>query len=393
MASLFDDRERDLRRATRQTDDFTFLNRAAGSGWAAVRDEHERWFAAYCEDAPPDKAKDLRARFRSSHPRQHLGAWWELYTHRLLRALCPGRRVEVEPSLDEVRTRPDFVLLTSDGTNVELVVESTSTVSGIVTEEDRESALVAFVLDTIDEIRCPEFQIHLDINRIGTDQPKKRQIQAPIERWLSELDYKEELAKRDEQPLWRRGSKRIAFRGWEIEVQPIPMRTPIEEKRLIGIGPSVAGYVADSGRIKEKVQEKGGRYGPLSAPFVVALAPTSPILYEHDVVAGLLGTTVQQFDPDDPEGGDLHLVKDGAWSDGAEDVSAVLTGAGIAPWAVAKYSPTLWLNPDAPYPLGECSHQLQRIELTELGETTFHQPTVPIADLLGLDAGWPGDLG
>jgi hypothetical protein len=392
METLFDDLERTLRRATRQTDDFTFLNQAAGQGWSAVRDELERWFSLYCEDAPPEKARDLRARFRERDPRQHLGAWWELYTHRLLRALCPERLVEVEPPLEGIGTKADFVIFPSDGATPELVVESTTTVSGIVTAKERESLLLASVLDTIDEVHCPEFQVHLDLRIVGTEQPRKRQIQEPIERWLATLNYEAELAKRTEQRFWERPSKRITFRGWEIEVQPIPMRTPIEDKRLIGIGPSVAGYVDDRDRIKQKVLEKAGHYGSLDAPFVVALAPTSPILHEHDVVGGLLGTPTRKFDPDHPEAGELFLVRDGAWGDGAENVSAVLTGAAIVPWTVAKYAPILWLNPSALHPLDDCFHRLPRVEFTELGETVTHEPSVSIAELLGLDPEWPGEL-
>ncbi len=367
------------------------MNRLAGPGWSTVREELERWFDSYCEDAGPEKASDLRARFRSPDPRQHLGAWWELYTHRLLRALCPQRQVAVEPALEHVGTRPDFVV-PSCGAEPGLVVESVTTFSGIVTDEERESGRVAYVLDTIDEIECPEFQVHLDLHSIGTEQPSKRQIKDPIERWLATLDYEEELAKRTEQPLWKRPPTRIAFRDWEIEVQPIPMTTPIEDKRLIGIGPTVAGYVDDAPRIKEAVLRKAGHYGPVSAPFIVALAPTSPILHEHDVVTALLGTLTRRVDPEHPEGGELFLVKDGAWSSGAEDVSGVLTGAAIKPWTIAKYSPVLWLNPHAPRPVGDCFSQLPRTEFTELGETMANELSASIASLLGLESEWPGDL-
>jgi hypothetical protein len=368
------------------------LNQAAGPGWSAVRDEIERWFSLYVEDAPPEKARDLRARFRERDPRQHLGAWWELYTHRLLRALCPHGRVAVEPPLAGVGTKADFVIFPSDSQSPKLVVESTTTVSGIVADEGRESPLVAYVLDTIDEIQCPEFQIHLQLRTVGVEQPKKGEIQRPIECWLATLDYEAERAKRNERRFWERPSERIPFRDWEIEIQPIPMLTPIEDKRLIGIGPSVAGYVADRDRIKQKVLEKAGHYGSLAAPFVVALAPTSPILHEHDVVGGLLGTLTRKFDPEHPEGGELFLVRDGAWGDGAEDVSGVLTGAAIAPWTVAKYPPVLWLNPTTPHPLGECLNKLVRVELTELGEPLTHEPSASIAELLGLEPEWPGDL-
>lgn len=73
---------------------FHFLNRRAGAFWDRVRSHLEACYAAF-----PDKHKsDLVGRLRHDDERQHLPAWWELYTFTLFDRL--GYSVEVHPELD-----------------------------------------------------------------------------------------------------------------------------------------------------------------------------------------------------------------------------------------------------------------------------------------------------
>lgn len=391
MPSLFDDFERtDTRSARHGESAFHFYNRIATPGWSRVRDELERWYGLYCEDAEPEKANDLRGRFRSANPRQHLGAWWELYTHRLLRALYPQGGIVCEPEQEDVATRPDFAVSDDAGT-VELFVESVTTLAGIIEEEKRNPALVAHVLDAINEIESADFRIHLEIRAFGAEQPRKREIKQPIEAWLATLDREAELARRLEH---RRQPERIGFRDWEIEVEALAKGTPGTgpNDRLIGIGPGGAGFVNDTEYLRSAVLGKAQRYGALAAPFVIAVAPTSPIVHDEDIVAALLGSTVQHFDPDHPEGGEVVRLQDGALSTGADEVAGVLMGTAILPWTLATVPPTLWLNPKMPAPLCERLRLLRRVEFDDAGEPTTQEASVSLAELLELDPDWPGDV-
>ncbi len=385
---LFDDFKRtNPLYASHQESAFDFYNRIATVGWSAVRDEIERWYGLYCEDAEPEKANDLRARFRKADPRQHLGAWWELYTHRLLRALFPESRIACEPEQAGVATRPDFAV-SEDGTQ-QLFVESVTTFAGIVEDDAKNPALVAYLVDTINEIQSSDFRIRLNIRTFGAEQPKKSEIKEPIEVWLVTLDREVELARR---LAHRRQPQEIRVRDWEIEVEALPKGTPGTDPndRLIGIGPGGAGYVNDAECLKTTVLGKAKRYGTLPAPLVIAVAPTSPILQTEDVIAALFGTKQSRFDPDHPDGGELTFRRDGAWSRGAEGVAAILTGASILPWTVAKIPPTLWLNPYMLQPLDEHLRLLPWVEFTDGGEVVTHEPSISIADLLDLDPEWPG---
>jgi hypothetical protein len=333
----------------------------------------------------------LRARFRSANPRQHLGAWWELYTYRLLRALYPRSRIDAEPEQSSVATRPDFAVSGEAGERVELFVESVTTFAGIIEDEEQNPALVAYVLDTINEIESADFRIHLDLRVVGVEQPRKREIKQPIKVWLATLDREVELTKHLK--LGRR-FERIQFRDWEIWVEPLPKGTPGTDPndRLIAIGPGGGGFVNDTEYLKTAALGKAKRYGALAAPFCIAVAPTSPLLNDQGVVAALLGSTQQHFNPDHPHGGEVVLLRDGAWSSGAEGVAGVLMGAVILPWTVAKTPPTLWLNPNAPQPLGEPLTLLPHVEFTDGGDPVHHDASISIAELLALDLDWPGDL-
>jgi hypothetical protein len=78
---------------------------------------------------------------------------------------------------------------------------------------------------------------------------------------------------------------------------------------------------------KAAVLSKARRYGELGGRYVIAVAPTSPIVHIDDVVAALVGTRQRHFDPNHPDRGELVLLRDGAWSTGAEGVAGILIGA------------------------------------------------------------------
>src|SRR5438034_11101661 len=97
-AKLFDSVERiDSSQCRHAEATFAFLNRVAGAYWDAVRAVTEWWYEDYTRDATPEQAAHLRERYRSSLPKQHHPAWWELYLHQFLVRLHPGASIAIEP--------------------------------------------------------------------------------------------------------------------------------------------------------------------------------------------------------------------------------------------------------------------------------------------------------
>lgn len=159
-------------------DSFSFINRVNQPFWERIREELEHWFVAY----PREHAADLRGRFRDRSPGQHLGAWWELYLHRLFSRL--GFEVEVHPELPGAPGRPDFRLARDKDT---FLMEAAVTFSGIV-DEERHGERENWIMAAIDKAENPDFFVRLEIERGGLERPSVREIVAPLERWLASLD-------------------------------------------------------------------------------------------------------------------------------------------------------------------------------------------------------------
>jgi hypothetical protein len=147
-----------------------FLNRIDQPDWQRIREELERWYA----DFPDDQRNfDLCKRFRRPEPNQHFGACWELYLHHLFRRL--GFHVEVDPPVPG--GTPDF-RMTRDSDS--FLVEATTSFSGIV-DGDRRPIREAAILAAVDQATNPNFTVRLEIEQIGRDQPKVRDLIEPLE--------------------------------------------------------------------------------------------------------------------------------------------------------------------------------------------------------------------
>ena len=222
-AKLFDDFERTNPRPRGHEESvFSFLNRVDQPFWQRIRDELERWYADY-----PDVQRgfDLRQRFRRPEPAQHLGAWWELYLHRLFR--CLGFRVEVEPQVPG--GKPDF-RVTRD--SAWFLMEATTSFSGIV-DEERHPKREAAVLAAIDQAQNPNFTVGLEIQQVGDEQPRVPEIVEPLEHWLSSLNPDDE----SERDIFYARQCPLEVRGWKLLFTAFALRPEARGKpdhRLLG---------------------------------------------------------------------------------------------------------------------------------------------------------------
>ncbi len=256
---LLDDISRDDGRPMRDDESaFDFLNRVDRPYWAAIRHELEDWFAAF----PTEEAESLRSRYRSRRREQHYAAWWELYLHRLFRAL--GFQVTVHPRLPGVGGRPDFLI--SNGQD-RFLLEAATTFSGVVDphrDEDRENCLRA----TIRGARTPNFFVSLHVQVAGKETPSVQEIVGPIERWLGSLDADEILAT---QVIPER---RFAPRDWEFELHALPVSLEHRgdpEHEILGSYMGAVGWINDAEKLRRALENKRRKYGSPEVPLVVAV--------------------------------------------------------------------------------------------------------------------------
>ncbi|MBV9817624.1 MAG: hypothetical protein JOZ07_04665, partial [Solirubrobacterales bacterium] len=178
MPALFDQLTRtDPSPAWPAEDSFSFLNRVAGPTWHRQRELLDRWYSAF-----PDRAGDLRNRFRSADPRQHYPAWWELYVHALFRALQFD--VTTHPTIPGTTGHPDFLVQRNGSA---FYIEAATVFSGIVSPS-RESRALTDIEDAIARLDASTFWVSFRVDRVGTAMPRLRLVRSEISDWVATLD-------------------------------------------------------------------------------------------------------------------------------------------------------------------------------------------------------------
>lgn len=248
MPRLFDEVERtDPSPGWPNEDSFSFLNRADGAVWQRQRELLESWYRVF-----PDRAGDLRTRFRSRDPRQHYPVWWELYVHALFRAL--RFRVTVHPEVTGTSGHPDFLVERGKSS---FYVEAAAEFSGIVSPS-RESRALVVIEDAIDRMDASTFWVSFRVDRVGTSTPALRNVRREISRWVAALDPDEVVSADATHPAaW----KTFEFQhGWIISLRPHawgPRLHGCPDNRFIGMRTGIGGFVDDVPKLRNAVNTQG----------------------------------------------------------------------------------------------------------------------------------------
>lgn len=365
-------------------DSFSFMNRVDGPFWTRVRLVLDEWFANY----PEEHAADLRARLRSSDPRQHYAAWWELYLHELF--LKIGWSVSVHPDVGGASTHPDF--LVRRGADA-FYLEALTVFSGIV-EDGRNGAREAWILDLINEVTSPNFFVGVDFESVGTECPSRAEVIQPIEGWLAGLDADAvaELMRAGDEPP----ELRLQFRDWDVVVDAMPIKPDARgraDNRTVGRGPVSGGWVNDVDQLRRGFKRKFRRYGELEHPLAVAVLGMSSFVELRDFEQALFGRHAVQYEQQAPYRSQWVRLADGVWrgpaGPRATSVAGVLSAAGIQPWTTVRGLPRLWVNPWAVRPLG-VRLPFPTTTVSEAGEVEHGEGGISAADIFDLPADWPG---
>jgi hypothetical protein len=382
---LFDDIGRvDGGPAAHGEDSYSFLNRAASPYWAKVRDELEKWFAAF----PVDGQADLAGRFQSRRAEQHWAAWWELYVFSLLCRL--GFAVEVHPETGVRGTTPDFHCVRGD---CRFYVEAATVFSGVM-EDGRHGERESWILDLVNEAHNPDFFVWLEFDEVGLERPRRSEVLRPLEDWLATLDpdaAAESIAAPEDLP-----ETVVGFRDWRIRLKAIPVKPEARgrpDHRLLGIGPSSSGFVNDHVKLGNSLRRKFGHYGRLGEPLVVAVLAMSMSVDRETIEEVLFGRAALTFSPDDVENARWIRQRNGVWigEDGpvSRTVSAVAVSSRLRPWTCAQELPELWLNPWSEAPL-TCDAPLTVGVTNDNGQTSYRDASVEASTLFNLRSDWPG---
>ncbi|WP_146758849.1 hypothetical protein [Micromonospora noduli] len=368
---------------------FKFLDRVSGAYWDQVRDVIEDWFSRLC----PDAQADVRGRLRSKDDRQFSGAFFELYLHECL--LRMGYTVTCHPVLVGTTRRPDF-LAEKDGRSVYVEARSASDSDVAVGAAARINA----VHESLNRLDSPNFFLWIEVVRQGPGPLRAKPLRGRLERWLSGLDPdKVPLGgRRDDLPshLYKEQTEGDDV-SWIIEFWAIPKSSEArgrEGVRPLGIFGGNAASVNDEDGIRGALSDKGAAYGPLGAPFIVAVASSSMSLDDHDVRNALYGTEMLQI-ATAPDGTESHAVvreANGYWYAGDNwdhrGVSAVLVVKQLHPAFVGNQQHTIWEHPDPAHAI-EALPIWRSAILGADGRMEFDDPPRTQSDWFGLGDPWP----
>lgn len=311
-------------------------------------------------------------------------ALWELYLHEML--LGSGCSVEVEQRTGTRGNRPDF-LATRGGE--QFVVEAIWKFEKLGNAGT--NALPPQLTDAIDRLPSPNFFVSCKLHSAGSTTPPQRRLKTELTNWLASLDPDQVIADCEGKMPHPRHTWQEA--GWCLTFEAIP-RSPDTRgdpsNRTIGLYPS--GWMAEDGseRVLEAVRKKGGKYGDLELPFIVAVGHAAAFPEDEDIERALYGRTAEYAYAD---GGSSYDRKpDGYWTaaghHGHSRVSGVLTVDNPAPWTWTKNTPVLWQSPD---PNSRPAPVLSTWATARLAEGQVErQPALrPVHTALSLPERWP----
>ena len=370
---------------------FDYLNRSGRPEAIAVRHLLESWFAAF-----PNAAKSgVRSRFRSPDYHPHYSAFFELYTHAMLTRL--GLIIDVlVPQPGAVATRlPDFRAYHTE--NASFIVEATLATNRSKAESAAEARLNQ-VYDALNGTDSPNFFISIHVHGSPERPVPGRELRSRIERFFAELNPDECSRALNEGGLDALPKLSVDISGWRIDVRPIPKSPATRGKpgiRPLGVlGDAEASSVDDSIALRDAVAVKAGHYDDPGCPFVIAVNAVNQHLDMTDIMEALFGKETFTFSVRNDGTSDEPIMRrrpNGAWlgprGPTNTRVSAVVVASALGPWSVAAYTPVVYHNPYARYPLGTALDRLPHYRAE--GERMVGATGISSAELFELSVGWP----
>lgn len=360
--------------------DAEFFDRIAGPFWDQVRDVINEWLSHF-----PDQAQSsLRSRLLDRNSDANVSsALWELYLHEML--LGSGCIVEIERPIGTRGKNPDFLVARDGERFVVEAIWTSQRLGGTVP-----NPLPPQLIDAIDRLPSPNFFVSYKLARAGSATPPQKGLKRELTRWLASLDPDQVIAEyAGKVPLpshtWQEA-------GWCLTFEALP-RSPGKRgdptSRTIGIHPSMW-LDEEANLVHDAVKRKGGKYGDLALPFIVAVGHAAVFPEAEDTENALYGTSVEYLHASPQRFG---RMPDGYWTPTLDDhphsrVSGVLTVDNPAPWTWTKNTPTLWRSSDpnslpAPVLPAWATAQLVEVQIE-------HQPAArPTHAALGLPEHWP----
>ncbi|WP_143421365.1 hypothetical protein [Halovibrio salipaludis] len=183
--------------------------------------------------------------------------------------------------------------------------------------------------------------------------------------------------------------------GWILQIRPIPIKPERRGKssNLVGIGGFGGGWVDAWSPIRDAIKFKGGKYGDLNAPLVVAVNLDSFHLDRIDEMQALFGQEQFVFSAGVDAEPEMRRAQNGAWcgKNGPQysRVSAAWLFNDLQASSLAARGSTVYFNPWAAMPAPE-SLKCFPFATPEANKMTWHEG-LSLREIFGLHEEWPRD--
>lgn len=365
--------------------DFAFYNRSSRTEIEIIRTFIEECVKNY----PHNEQKELISRLRSGDDVHFRSACFELLLHEILRR--QGFTLTPHPELPSGSPyRPDFLVSDTDGQSfyleARLATENNQLDRG---GEARKGA----VLDTLANYPHDNFMIALDDEGSPKSPPSGKKLKNKLHAWLDSLDPDEIREKIDSAGLDSIEPMVWSHDDWLLQIRPIPISPERrgQSSTLIGISGTGGGWVDAWSPIRDAIKFKGGKYGDLEIPLVVAVNLDCFHLDRIDEMQALFGQEQFVFKLGSDAEPEMRRAPNGAWygKSGPQytRVSAAWIFNDLHTSSVAVRNSTLYFNPWAVLPAPE---SLKRFPFAEPEDDKMEwNEGLSIRDVFELHEGWP----
>ena len=366
--------------------DFEYLDRSARKEAAKVRKFLNEWI----EHFPEDEARELISRIKCGDRRAFDSATFEIVLYAIVKSL--GSELEVHPELDNgSKKRPDFLVRLPSGEELYLEAVLASEFSETERAAERRKNVV---LESIEKLDSPNFFIGISAEGNPDTPPPSKALRGKLSAWLSSLDP--DAVAQDVEENGHEKIPRITWEheGWCIEFEAIPIKPEKRGKgqRVIGILSGGARWVNVWEPIRDAVRAKGGRYGELKKPFIVAINVDGHALDRIDEMQALFGQEEYVFNRANPDGQpEMRRAPNGAWFGPKGPQYTRVSGAwifgGVNPWNLVTRKNMLYFNPWAQFSI-PATFQTVNYAKAVNGKMEWIEGE-SLSTLLGLPESWP----
>ncbi|MFY0640807.1 MAG: hypothetical protein JXR16_07150 [Bermanella sp.] len=384
--SVFDDVERTNNSPMKNSESyFNFYNNSSLPAMESVRGLMEVCILNY----PRNEVIELISRLRSGDDIHFKSASFELFLHEIL--FRQGYELTPHPELSNGSSyKPDFLVKNRNGE--EFYLEAV-----LATEKnelDKGGELrKGVVLDSLSAKPHKNFMVAIDDEGSPKSPPSGKKLLKIIHSWLDTLDPDEIITEIQSYGLDSISPLKWEHDGWCLQIRPIPLKPERRSKsdNLVGIGSIGGGWVNSWTPIRKAIKLKGGRYGELDKPLIVAVNLDSFHLDRIDEMQALYGEEQIIFQRGSNPKSRMERAPNGAWygekGPQYKRVSAAWLFNDLHASTLAVRKSTVYINPWANYQIPE---SLKIFPHATLNENKMNWVDgLSLRDSLELPEGWP----